>query len=240
MINNNLDDKTDDIRGEVIEINLKDNIINKEESDSENLKLKDLLNSNKKKNYLIEFDKNMDIQNFEEREDDLRTNDNIQFPQNTMNMTVSKRKEQFNHNNIQLNSDSNTPNNKLNYNYSEKASSSNIVKINQLSTNSKMNELDNDEYLNQYNNVKSETNTQEHNNMLYSSENESEESAYQNSNEIQSKITNMVTEANSKYNINQNYTKNIQKLKNEMNLSEGEEENISTRDKYVPEMYYVF
>ncbi len=238
--NNNIDNKTTQFNGENNE-NIQNDISN-EESDPEKLNIKDLNNSNKKKNYLIEFDKNMDMQNFEEREDNLRTNPSHKFAKNTMNMTVAKRKEQSKPNNIQLKSDSNTPNNKFNYEHSEQASSVNLSKNNQLpNNNTRINQLDDDEeeeeeYLNQYNKTKCQSNKQQPDNILISSNNESEDSVYHYSNEIQSKLTNIVSGSNSKYNISENYTKNIQKLKNEMNVSEGEEENISTRDKYVPEM----
>jgi hypothetical protein len=36
---------------------------------------------------------------------------------------------------------------------------------------------------------------------------------------------------NIKYNLNENYSKNIQNLKNEMDISDDDEENVSTRDK---------
>jgi hypothetical protein len=90
--------------------------------------------------------------------------------------------------------------------------------------------------LNHMDKMKSESSTV--NKLIYSSNNESEDSIYQYNTEIQSNKVNVGSGVNIKYNINENYNKNIQQLKKEMNLSDGEnEENISTRDKNMAEMY---
>lgn len=216
-----------------------DKTINKNESDCENLNIKDLKTSYNKKNYLIEFDKNMEMKNYEETEENEENNNfncNNISNKKLMEMTVVKRKEQYKSDNIELKSDLNTPVNKLKEDNREQNSSNNMIRNNNFSQNI---DLSQEEDKTKSNKIKYINNTQD-NNIINSSNNESEDSVYNYNSEIQSKLTNVVSGAKPVYNLNENYSKNIQKLKNDMNVSEGEEENISTRDKYLTEMYYLF